>query len=528
MATFVSSRWMKTICHACGAVTSSDTDTCEVCGLPVAGGFSDATLPPASEGAAGTTTELSATATKQADTEDETAPATVTLASTRFLHKSPLQLAIHFPGVLMAGCPSRLQLQIRNLTPQPLKHVKLRLHSRGLKAAAAAQIELLAPQQPTVCPFQVEPSRAGVFILWCEVLLKVRDQCQHLTARRLLAINARPADEASLPDARDLHTNHAVSDESLAVQGFRDSPLSNYPEAAEVKSLSDLLAFPLPERYQALSLTEDWHLSLPVANALTAPQSRRLIIPRQFRRYVQPGRLLRLIPAEAGAARELHLVARNTFHIGRSRKRADLVTWFHPPSAINDDRTQHLSKVHVVCKCEDGRLFVQDAESKCGTFFEGEKMPPLEWFPLEGRSLIALADEYFLEAQPLDTACPDGPEIINLSLWPGPTEPRPARQGAVRFLPADMELAHHNAIWMFTDVTFGRSRSNGVVFELEGIEPVQGRFHHHRGCFWLENLVANFALHVNGIVLNAREIIPLMDGLDLKVGNVNFRVEVLA
>jgi len=515
---------MKTICQSCGALTASEQEHCEVCGLPVVAGLSDATLPPLGEGVMGTTTELSGTDTKQADTEDDTAPSTVTIASTRFLHKTPLHLGVHFASVLVAGHPGTLAVQLRNLTSQPLKQVQVTLSARGLKAPVSLQVDALAPQQPFSQNVTVEAERPGTFILWCEVRVKLRDQFQLLVARRPLAINGAPSGAVN---QADIHTNHGLGDETLAMQSFRNAALNTFSEAAGVRTLADLLSFRFTERYQPVALVEDWHLPIPLVQSLTGPQSRRLVIPRQFRRYVQAGRLLKLIPPEGSPTCAEHLVARDRFTIGRSRKRADLITWFYPLTPANDDKTQHISKVHLCAKLENGQLLLQDSESKCGTYWDGERMPPLDWQPLERRSLIALADEYFLDVQPLESACPDGPEIINISLWPGPEDPPPARKGAVRFRPIEMDLAHHNAVWMFTDLTFGRSRYNAVVLPFDGVEPVQGRLHHYRGCFWLENLVGNFAVRVNGISVGAREIVPLMDGLDLKIGAVNFRVEVL-
>ncbi len=518
---------MKIICQSCGAITASEVENCEICGLPVLSALSDATLPPMAEGI-GTTTELSGTDTKQADTEDETAPSTVTIASTRFMQKTPLHIGVHFASALVAGHPGSMVLQLRNLTSTPLKHIRLTLSSRGLKSPVTFEIESAAPQQPTNHTVQVEAERAGTFILWCEAHLRVRDQSQLLTARRPIAINTKPAEAGSSIDLRDIHTNHGLGEDTLAAQAFRNAPLNTFADAAGIRTLNDLLAFRFPERFQPLALVEDWHLPVPLVNTLSQPQSRKLVIPRQFRRYSQSGRLLKLTPPDENACNAVHIVARDQFTIGRSRRRADLITWFFPLTPANDDKTQHLSKIHLVGKCIDGDLFLQDSESKCGTYWDGEKMPPLDWLPLTRRSLLALADEYFLDIQPLESACLNGPEIINITLWPGPGDTsRPKHKGAVRFAPIEMDLAHHSAVWMFTDLTFGRSRFNAVVLPFEGIEPVQGRIHFYRDCFWLENLVANFSVRVNGIAVGSREIVPLMDGLDLKIGDVNFRVDVL-
>lgn len=521
---------MKVTCQACGATNSSGAELCDMCGLPLQGG-SPATVSRRGEpgpSTIGATSELSATSTKQADTEPETAPSTVTCLSTRFSEESPVELALQFSQVLVAGHPAEVMLQVRNISVQPLKRLEITLSCRGFQAPIPACLESLQPDQSTSLMVTIAPVQPGPFILWCQIRLRGRDQFQALAGRRPIRINAAPPNSDRLPDLRDVHTNLDVNEAEPQAEGYCDASLSKFAEPGTIHTLEELLHYKLPEKLQPLPVSQDYHLSLSVANSLSVPQSKRLVIPRQFRRYVQPGSVLNLVPANPEVTRAIQLVARPEFKIGRSRKRADLITWFLPFNPANDDKTQHISKVHVIAKCEEGRLLVRDEQSKCGSSLDGSLLPVLDWEPVEGRVLLALADEYFLDVQPLDSACPDGPDIVNLSLWPGPETAVPARNGCVTFTPIEMELAHHNAIWLFTDASFGRSRINPVHFNVEGLEAIQGRFHFFRGCFWLENLVQNFAIHINSVAVNAREIVPLIDGLDLRIGNVNFRVEILA
>jgi predicted component of type VI protein secretion system len=56
------------------------------------------------------------------------------------------------------------------------------------------------------------------------------------------------------------------------------------------------------------------------------------------------------------------------------------------------------------------------------------------------------------------------------------------------------------------------------------LDEIQGRFHYYRGCFWLENAVANGAVTVNGRALPAGSIVPLTTGMTLVLGNTQLRV----
>ena len=114
-----------------------------------------------------------------------------------------------------------------------------------------------------------------------------------------------------------------------------------------------------------------------------------------------------------------------------------------------------------------------------------------------------------MDVLPVASAYTGDLEIRNISLWAGPEGQIKTARGAVRFCPINTELAHHDAVWLFTDAAFGTSRSNPIVLDVPGLAEIQGRFHHHRGCFWLENRAANKAVSVNSQVLNPNEIVPL-------------------
>ncbi|HSH95365.1 MAG TPA: FHA domain-containing protein, partial [Roseimicrobium sp.] len=354
--------------------------------------------------------------------------------------------------------------------------------------------------------------------------LRLRDVHQHLVGRRPLRINASTAMDAPAPNLRDIYTN---LDAFEAESGLGDSSFAKIAGNMTFRSMSELATYRLPDRPQMFPLQEEWHLNQAVMATLGVGQSKKLIIPKPFRRYSQPGTLLRLTPKSEGSIKPVHFIASPEFTIGRSRKRATLVTWFYPLTPHNEDKTQHLSKVHVVARHENGGVFLTDAGSRCGTTLDAGPMTPFEPVSLKARTFLGLADEYFLDVHPIETSCPGGPEIVNISLWNGPDSPPSDLSGAITFKPLDMEVALNEAVWLFTDANFGKSTRNPWTLNIEGVELVQGRIHHYRGCFWLESLASNFAIHVNSHPVGAREIVPLMDGLDLKIGSVSFQVDVI-
>lgn len=523
---------MKLTCQSCGELTFGGGSVCEVCGLPLTGGtgaFADKAEEYQTGGQPGRTTELTLSPTKQADTENEEVPtmATATASPTRSTKDASLQLGIRFSHVLFAGQLSTIHLQIRNHCSHAAREVQVALVSRALEFSSTSKVEFIGPQQTVMVELPVSPERAGSFFIWCQIDLRMRDTEQQLVASRTLFVNPPPDDPNVLPDLRDIHTNHDLLDQDVSPLGARDLPLSKLAGPAAFKTFTDLLEFKLPDHFSPTVLWEDWRLNM--TEVVRLAKLRPPLIPKTFRRYYQPGNILKLTPPADSGMQAIHFITLPKFLLGRSRKRAHLVTWFHPITLPqNEDRTQHLSKVHVTAKHENGQVFVQDCGSRCGTTIDGMSMPQHEWLPLKQRAILGLANEYFLDVRHIASSCPDGPQIVNLSLWPGADDPEMVMpRGAISFKPRDMELAHHDAVWLFSDVLFGFNAYCPVVLNIDGLADVQGRFHYYKGCFWLECLVSNFALHLNSIVLNERDVVPLMDGLELKIGNVSYRVEIM-
>jgi hypothetical protein len=468
------------------------------------------------------------------DVVAETVKVRTTYYATKIAHDAPVHIGFNFPRVLIAGYPTSFYVEIKNSSGQGRVQVELFIESRGLAGTVTERAQLEEGQSLRLLA-QIEPARAGGFVLQCTAKVTLGGQIKGYIGTRPLFINPTPKDVNQLVEPRNIRTNHASS------EGQTHDPvllsLHAIPGAANVKTLDDLLKFKLPDQLLPMNLSQDYTVSLEAVEHTTTHQARHLIIYQLFLGYAQAGTLLKLTPIdvpkepEFAGVRALHLVARPGFKIGRSRDpsyAADFITWFLPRNRANDEKTRHLGRVHVILERRGGELFMRDNESVGGTTYDGQPVPVAGGEPLNHRAVMVLGGEYPLDVQPTPTAYPNGPEIKNISLWNGPQVPPPDYRGAVRFSPINCELAHHDAVWLFTDATYGTSRSNGIVFNLPGLAEIQGRFHHYRGCFWVENRIANQAVCINQRPLGGNEISPLMSGLTLQLGRVSFQVEVQA
>jgi pSer/pThr/pTyr-binding forkhead associated (FHA) protein len=473
--------------------------------------------------------ELSGKATRDPGGSQEPAYTTTTYYSTRIAHDAPVSLALSFSRVAVAGHRSSLYVQIKNLTRFPIEQIDVLVESHGFESSVSEQIDRLPPEQLVRLLVQLDSARSGVFVMQCSVKLKTQNRRKGFIGSRSIYINP-------IPDpAKPLDTGAIFTNSEIAVAGGapdpRGEPLRRVPGVPQFRDLNELLQYKLPEKFQSLVLSQEFDEDTKAADNYTRQQSRYLVIDRMFLGYVQPGTLLCLTPTDPGQSLPVHLVARPQFRLGRSRDLkdgADLITWFMPRSRANDEKTRHLSRVHVLAEIQGGQVFLRDNESESGSTYDGQPLTPRAPEQMRRKAVLSLSSEYFVEVQRMASAYSGGLQINNISLWKGPDLPLNPCGGAVRFSPLNSELAHHDALWLLTDAAFGTSRSNALVLNAPGLAEIQGRFHHHRGCFWVENRVANDAVRINFQVLNENGIAPLMNGLVLQLGNLNYRVEVLA
>ena len=275
--------------------------------------------------------------------------------------------------------------------------------------------------------------------------------------------------------------------------------------------------------------------SLPLTNcAWQSPHNSRQqssgIVKEVLIEFVAPGAVLRLSPIPEGAARGVCLVARSVFRFGRSRQTADFVTWFWPRNPHNDEKTARLGKVQAVAELRRGRIALRDGDGKRpsanGSQFDDSHLFADEDTIVHERGTLVLGGDYRVEIIPIDRPHESELRIGNIHEWFGPaTRPREAR-GAVRFQPANSVPVLHDAVWVFSEASFGAGPGNAVILDVPGLAETAGRFHFHRDCFWVETTGAAGTVRVDDTALHPGEIAPLATGQTLRIGGVDFRVEI--
>lgn len=267
-----------------------------------------------------------------------------------------------------------------------------------------------------------------------------------------------------------------------------------------------------------------------------------LKIPGRLLTRVQRGTVLTLVPGpvpDGTTPLSTRIVARDEFRIGRSPVDADVITWFQPRNPENDELTRRLSKVHCVVIRRGGRLMAIDSENSNGTELDGRRLPrsTTTGEPLPESGTLALDTRFLVDFRLLPGSPAGRPQIDNLAQWsgagsapaassPGSVALDPAALGGVIFEPRTAPTMRR-AVWLLTGLAFGSNPALALSAPAaDGLRPVQGYIHHHHGQFWLENLDGNGAVVLDGIMLGANEVAPLVTGQHLRIGALDFTVEV--
>ena len=106
-----------------------------------------------------------------------------------------------------------------------------------------------------------------------------------------------------------------------------------------------------------------------------------------------------------------------------------------------------------------------------------------------------------------------------------PVRPPPPLGGCVSFTPTACEPTPFTSLWLFSDAAFGSSAAQPLTLPGEGIAELHGRFHWHRGCFWIEGISTNAPIHVDHHQVRPGEIVPLTSGARLRLGALTWRLQ---
>ncbi|MEY5027651.1 MAG: hypothetical protein RLZZ244_3179, partial [Verrucomicrobiota bacterium] len=147
--------------------------------------------------------------------------------------------------------------------------------------------------------------------------------------------------------------------------------------------------------------------------------------------------------------------------------------------------------------------------------------------PLDGRGVAVLGGEYELALVPMARTV--GPElgIVNEATWPGATSvpQEPCSFGCVRLDPQNCPVGPQRSVWILSDVPFGKSDSNGLVFADGQTPDTEGRFLYYRSQFWLEATAQTSSVQVDAVSLLPGELVPLVERQTLRIGGREYRLQ---
>jgi len=440
----------------------------------------------------------------------------------------PLSVLLNFNHVVVAGHPSTFQMIVENTGLTHLEQIEILVESHGLEQPARKVVPKLAPSQSQRHIFEIEPIRSGNFVLQCTIKCQEQINQIAMVGSRSLRINEAPGTSNIVISMKDLKGNSAGGEAPAA----GESQLGGIVPSGTIRTLNDLLDLELEENFEPLDLTLDYEVSMRALAHEEASGRNRLQIPGSFLNQAQEGMLLKLEPVDAasqGAVREIRLVARPSFCLGRSREEADFLTWFWPRNEANDQKTRRISKKHCLLAVQGMKIHIRDNDSSNRTTLGGQELSAKDGDPLERRSILKIANIYSLDITPFSSNAPEGPVIANLRNWSGAQTETPAViRGSVRFIPMTPQVLPQNSTWLLTDGAFGTSRANPIIIDIRGLAEIQGRFYYYLGGFWIESSVANGGVHINGARLEPGFIVPLLTGQTVKFGETTFRVAIAA
>lgn len=432
----------------------------------------------------------------------------------------PLRLWLSFPHAFVAGYGSVVEAKIENNAIAPLQQVELMLESSGLVDNVRTSCREVGQGNLVYSCLEVTPLKAGHFVLRCNVKGTQEDQNYAFRGAVPITVNAVPENPGIAINLGELQAVRGAGENTG--REFGAVKVSNLLPAGTVQTLNDLLNITFPQSFGRVPLELDYEVSR--RDIARSKPSVSWSIPKQFLTRAQAGTKLKLEPSDSAAnGPGFHLIARDEFKLGRSRQEADFLTWFWPRSAENDDRTRRLSKLHVIARQQGGKLNLQDAGSANRATFEGHSLSETQNDVIDQRGTLVLSHEYQMDVTPFDSTLEGPLRIANERLWAGQSPPAAvARRGCVRFMPINSEIALYSALWLFTDATWGASKMNPLI--IPGLADIEARFHYYRQNFWIEDLAAGSELRLDEHMLAPGEIVPLVNGARLRLGQHTFSV----
>lgn len=433
--------------------------------------------------------------------------------------------------ILVEGTGVVLTFRLEALAQEPLTDVQFQISSeKALVHSVEDRVPIIEHDFPAELMLELElaPNCRGERMLNCLVSYTQLGRRKVMKGVLRVRILKEPSGTNLSIDLSNIG-NQVVTGESNAGLGAEhrsDLRISELVDLSKIKTLNDLLGAELPDNLVHIDLRQ-------VSDEPTG--SRMIAAP--FLRKVQEGTVLTLeSPAEE--VLPLRLVARPQFVFGRQRDVCDVITWFLPRNPRNDEHTRSMSKVHVVATATPKGIFLRSRNETNGSSLsvpdgsvKVDTSEPGVRFENYGRLVMSAGPgvNYVMDMNHQSAEGSMLPVADNGRLWPGPgMEPKPV-SGCVVMRPRGRDPVFRNCIWLFTEVSFGSDESLPIYVPDSELASVQGRIHHYRGCFWIENSAEGGIVQVDGVRLRPGELAPLCSGMRLKLGtkmDVIARVEI--
>ena len=436
------------------------------------------------------------------------------------------RLSLRFPYALIEGHASLVQVSLENPGVTAIDAAELTLESRGLEGLVLKNLRRLAPGQTQRFDLEIDPARAGHAILQVGLTLHDREGRRAYHGTHPLRVLVKPEGQINI-SIGDIQSNTGGGANAGLGADYGNVSISNLLGDRRIETLNDLLTTELATEFQQVDLELDYGLSAVAVHVEAASRRRTLTLPPAFLAHVQPARVCTLEP-EDQAPGPLTLLATPEFKLGRSRADADLATWWWPRHEDHDERTRRISKVHALLAVDAEGLYVWDNASANGTSCDGQPLTT------EGRdnathftrrATLALAHEYGLDVEYHAPTYEAGPAIRGDERWGGPPATRLPLGGSVSFTPTSCDPTPFQSLWLFSDAAFGSSAAQPLTLAGPGLAELHGRFHWHRGCFWVEGISADAAIHVDQHQVRPGDIVPLTTGARLRLGSWSWRVK---
>lgn len=442
----------------------------------------------------------------------------------------PLELTINLNRILIEGTGTTLEMKLQCTSADPLLDVHVQLQSeKALRHPFEERFHIVEHGQPVeeFAEMDFLDRCMGVRLLNCHITYTQLGRRKSMKGQLQITILKQPATGNFHLELSNIGNQIINSDGSNAGLGSEHQSslcLKELVDFGSIRDVNDLLSVTLPDNYIRIALRQTGDV----------PTGARTIASA-FLKKVQEGTVLTLEPVgAAGGAQPLRLTARSQFLFGRQRDACDLVTWFMPRSPENDELTRCMSKVHVAAFARESGIFLRRQPGVASVTLSGalvgESEPGAPLVEYGRLSMQAVPGANFVVDMLHHAAVGSSPPAAeNARLWPGPAvNEKPAATGCIICRPVERSAAFRNCLWLFTEAAFGSGEENPLYLPDAGLASVQGRMHHYRSCFWIENSADTGTVRVEGLRLRSGELAPLCTGMVISLGENEFRIQVEA